>query len=568
MQPFSEADRAANAQTQTAAATEALSVWALNQDAVGSPETACDDSMANDMEIVLDEEDLELAKVWLHLLFTRMDWPVLVNVQCFSLYTIAMSVVPCSHLSDFGHSSSVIVVATPGCQVYWHQLAASAAWLICTVHLMIAYLQGLYLLRSSPRRTASGCSFLEQLPNEIMETVLSSLHPQTLVQLHAATARGMLVVRQRLNASRCARHWLQLSRRMPPRIGTPAFTAYKAAAAQLAAYRSLLGPQVSAEETESEVSEAVVEAASENGSVSGSSRAASAMSTDGVEEAEVELSADSSTGTDSDALAASSDSDSSDVTQDELDDLAAQQLSWRPCSKHDLLENLLDQIQHINDVAALMYYWTESSLCNWSSQLDALGLSAQHYDSWAAGLGCHGVRCRLSSLEAAIYKAFLLGWDGFVDFEHDKHDVANKWQEFKVFSSDEVPQDSMKNKSELVFLCVLYQLQQLPAQDVLVRLHGMLSRCCRCDLLLLLEILEQEVKSQSAMNDYDADWVDEPESDVVMAFAQVEPLVAYAIYGVTTEQKCSMVLCIKGMVESFVARSKWSGPLEFLCHGC
>ena len=70
MQPISEADRAASVQTPTAAATEALSLWALNRDAVGSPETACDDSMANDMETVLDEEDFELAKVWLYLLFT------------------------------------------------------------------------------------------------------------------------------------------------------------------------------------------------------------------------------------------------------------------------------------------------------------------------------------------------------------------------------------------------------------------------------------------------------------------------------------------------------------------
>ena len=431
---------------------------------------------------------------------------------------------------------------------------------------MVAYLQGLCLLRSSPRCTASGSSFLEQLPNEVLETVLSSLHPQTLVQLHAATARGMLVVRQRLNATRCAWHWLQLSRRMPPLVGTPAFTAYRAQAARLAAFRSQLGPQASAEEIESEVSEAVLEAASEDGSESGSSQAASAMSLDDVQEADVELSADSST--DSDALSASSDAESSDGSQDELDDLATKQLSWQPCSKHSLLESLLDQIQHINDVAALMYYWTQCSLLSWSSQLNFLGLSATHYDSWAAGLGCHGVRCRLSNLEAAIYKAFLLGWDGFVDFHHDKHDVANKWQEFKVFSSDEVPQDLMKNKSELVFLCVLYQLQQLPAQAVLARLHGMLSRCCRCDLLLLSEILEQEVESQIALNDYDPEWVDEPESHVVMAFAQVEPLVAYALYGLTSEQKCSMVLCVKGMVDSFVARSKWSGPLEFLCHSC
>lgn len=354
---------------------------------------------------------------------------------------------------------------------------------------------------------------------------------------------------------------------MPPLIGTPAFTAYRAEAARLAAYRLRLGPQARAEETENEMSEAVSLAVSEAASESGLSQAASAMSTDSEEEIEGELSArssDADTDTDSDALTASSDADLSDGSQNDLDDLATKQLSWQFCSKHSLLRFLRKQIQHINDVAALMYYWTECNLGNWDSQLNALGLSAPYYDSWAAGCG---VRCRLSNLKAAIYEAFLLGWDGFVDFHHDKDDAANKWREFKVFSSDDVQQDLMKNKNELVFLCVLYQLQQLPADVVLARLHSMLSRCCRCDLLVLSEVLEQEVQSQIALNEYDAEWVEEPESEIVMAFAQIEPTVAYALYQLTPEQECSMVMCVKGMVDSYVSRSKWSGPLEFLCRG-
>ena len=435
----------------------------------------------------------------------------------------------------------------------------------------IAYLQGLCLLRGSPRRTVSGSNLLGRLPNEVLETVLSHLHPWTLVELHAATAKGMSPVRQRLNATRCAWHWLQLSRRMPPLIGTPAFTAYRAETARLAAYRLQLEPQEFAEETEREVSEGVSEGmpevASENGSQSGSSQAVSAISTDGEEELENELSAGSFE-TDGDAVTMSSDSGSSEGSQDELEDLATKQLSWRFCSKHSLLRRLYDQIQHINDVAALMYYWTECDLSKWADQFYALGLSAQHYDSWASYSGSRGVRCRLSRLEAAIYKAFLLGWDGFVEFDGDKNDAANKWQEFKVFGSDGVQQDLMKNKSELVFLCVLYQLQQLPAQVVLARLHSMLSRCCRCDLLVLVQVLNLEVRSQIALNEYDAGWIDEPESDFLMAFAQIEPTVAYVLYGLTPEQKRSMVLCVKSMVDSFVARSKWSGPLQFLCHGC
>ena len=477
--------------------------------------------------------------------------------------------------STFGHVSLDPFTATPGRQVHSRQLAASLAFgaryhMHCTpCKLLIAHLQGLCLLRSSPRRTASGSSLLEQLPNEVLESVLCHLYPETLVQLHAATARGMSAVRQRLNVIRCAWHWLQLSRRMPPLVGTPSFTAYRVEAERLAAYRLPLESRAFAEDIESEVSEGVLEAASQDGSDSSSSQAAGAMSSDSEEEIEGELSAGSSAETDSDALTVSSDSgSSSDGSQDELDEMAIKQRRWRSCSKHCLLRSLHNQIQHINDVAALIYFWTECDLRKWETQLCALGLSAHHYDAWASGLGCHGVRCRLSSLEAAIYKAFLLGWDGFVDFDGDRHDAANKWREFKVFSSNEVRQDLMKNKNELVFLCVLYQLQQLPAQVVLARLHGMLSRCCRCDLLLLSQVLEQEVKSQTALNDYDADWVEEPESDVVMAFAQIKPTVAYALCRLTPEQKRSMVYCVKGMVDSFVARSKWSGPLELLCQGC
>ena len=48
----------------------------------------------------------------------------------------------------------------------------------------------------------------------------------------------------------------------------------------------------------------------------------------------------------------------------------------------------------------------------------------------------------------------------------------------------------MKSNSELVFLCVLYQLQQLPAQGVSACLHGMLSMCSRCNLLVLSQDLD------------------------------------------------------------------------------
>ena len=82
MQPYIEADKAASAQTQTAATTEAFGAWALTQNAMGSPETGCKNSMCNDVETLLDKEDLELAEVRLHLLFTHTHW--LVHVECVS----------------------------------------------------------------------------------------------------------------------------------------------------------------------------------------------------------------------------------------------------------------------------------------------------------------------------------------------------------------------------------------------------------------------------------------------------------------------------------------------------
>ena len=434
---------------------------------------------------------------------------------------------------------------------------------------MIAYLQGLCLLRSSRARMATD-SLLEQLPNEVLETVLAFLDPQTLVRLHAATATRMSTVRHRLNATRCGWHWLQLSRRVPPLIGTAALAAYRVReAARLVADR-MLGPQPFAEGTDSEVSEvasqAASQAASEATSDFGSSQAASAMSMDDVEDAEAELSAASSAATDIDALA-SSDADSVDWSQNETADLAAKQLSWRPCSKHSLLRSLCDQIQHINDVAAFMYYWTECTHFDWGDQLEALGLAAQQYDAWTSGLGCNGIRCRLSSLERAIQQAFLLGWDGFVDFNHDKDHAANKWQEFMGFKPNDVQQE-FKFKDQLVFMCVLYQLQQLPAQVVLARLHGMLSRCCRCDLLVLSEVLQLEWRNQMRLQLYDVSREEEPESDVLSAFGQSEPAVAGVLSALTHEQRCSIVSCVKDMVDRYVARSKWYGPLEFLCHGC
>ena len=71
--------------------------------------------------------------------------------------------------------------------------------------------------------------------------MLSFLDLQALVQLHAATAKPVPAVRQRLNATRCARHWLELTRHVPPRFDTPGFASHRLReAARIAAYKQRL----------------------------------------------------------------------------------------------------------------------------------------------------------------------------------------------------------------------------------------------------------------------------------------------------------------------------------------
>ena len=72
------------------------------------------------------------------------------------------------------------------------------------------------------------------------------------------------------------------------------------------------------------------------------------------------------------------------------------------------------------------------------------------------------------------------------------------------------------------------------------------------------------MRAQIDLYVYDADWKVEPAS--VLAFAQLELPAANVLYGLTPEQKCSIVSCVMDMVDSFVVCSKWSRPSKSLCH--
>ena len=392
------------------------------------------------------------------------------------------------------------------------------------------YLQGQSLPQSLT--SEAGNDFLEQLPREALEIVLSFLNRQTLVQLHAATATRMSAVQQRLTATRCACHWLNLSRRVPPLRGGQAL------AAHTATYREWPAFWEHSEVTESEVSE--------SGSIG------SHVPSNSSYLVRTRSSAAISAGTDIEALTSSSGSDesiaeSSDETESPLYAVAdlAKQIRWRPCSKHSLLGTLHGQIQHINDVAALMFDWTASSHFDWNFELSDLGLSYQDFLMDV-------LRCSMGGLKAAIEQAFVLGWDGYVNFYRKKDDTSNKWQDFLAFINSPNVRDvqySLEFHDQLAFMCVLYRLQQLPPQAVLARMHGILSRCCRWELLLLSQLLERRARYQEGDGE-------EPESDVLSAFGQncfaIKPVVSVLTY----EQRCTMLSCVKAMVHSFVARSK------------
>ena len=261
---------------------------------------------------------------------------------------------------------------------------------------------------------------------------------------------------------------------------------------------------------------------------------------------------------------------SQDDTED-TDDLihdVFKDLSWRPCSKQDLLRILRGQIQHINDLAALMFGWTAYRYHNWEMMLAHLGLSVkdvgmtcQGYNQIAKeprslGLGalegsCNAASCRMKDVEAAIQQAFLLGWDGFLDFYGKQDDAANKWQDFIAFDTIHeygCVQYDLEFHDQLAFMCVLCRQQQLPAQAVLARLHGMLSRCCRFDLLLLSRVLKHERYREGNR--------EEPRSNILSAFGQHCSAIKPVMSALSHQQRCSMISCVKVMVDSLVAHSK------------
>ena len=240
---------------------------------------------------------------------------------------------------------------------------------------------------------------------------------------------------------------------------------------------------------------------------------------------------------------------------------AEQQQCWRPCSKHTLLQALCDQFQHINDVAALIHHSAATeNYIGWRCELAALGLNP--------AVGCYSAfslkwlmeHCIVISLERLldnIKQAFLIGCNGFLDFFGRKGDLHNVWKEFIAFDFPEG--HDLQFHDQLAFVCSLYRLQQLPSQAVLARFHSLLSRSCRCDLLLLLQVLQLHTRNIPCREAYFASRQETPAADVLTAFGQAEPAIKDVMASLTPTQRRIMRLCVKDMVDSFVApKTLWT----------
>lgn len=228
-----------------------------------------------------------------------------------------------------------------------------------------------------------------------------------------------------------------------------------------------------------------------------------------------------------------------------------QQADWPSCSKHTVLRILQNQVQHVNDIATLLHHCTASAIFSWWCELSALGFKIPERQE-------SHVEVSMQRLLDNIKQAFLIGYDKFLDFHISQKDsVNNVWEEFIALDDDNV-QYHLEFTDQLAFMCTLYRLQQLPPQAVLARFHSILSRCSRFELLLLSQVLNMRGRNVISRNQYMASRREIPAAEVLTAFAQNEPTVREVMLSLTEAQRCSMMLCVKEMVDRFVAGNTMS----------
>ena len=133
-----------------------------------------------------------------------------------------------------------------------------------------------------------------------------------------------------------------------------------------------------------------------------------------------------------------------------------------------------------------------------------------------------------------------------------QNDLRNKWQEFSGFKHGDVFY-SLRCYDVLAFVCVLHRLQQLPAQAVLARFHGVVSRLCRRDLLLLSSILQLHTTYDQHREQRVSNLQEAQATDVLDAFAQHEPYIKNSIASLTAADRASIMTCIAALVDDCVS---------------
>lgn len=404
----------------------------------------------------------------------------------------------------------------------------------------------------------------ERLPTEVLEIVVSFLDASALVELHIAT--GMQTTRQRLLAMRCGRHWLGLVKRLPPGFTLQTFDSdvlkSESAAAASESYSDASEPvtysslsssarqDTSADSNElydpfsatspesvptdwdepsrppdADMEEPSTPTYSELSSLSeGLSAVPSVSTTQGSQTLEDQLEAQGAL--EDQAFAeqwAAQQQSLQEQRAIEDAELKFKLQNWRQYSKHNVLNTLRHQIQHINDIATMVYRWSASRCRGWETELSDLGLYSirNHEDHYSDSM---------SRLTAVIMHAFSLdharSYRTYID---------DAWKEF--VSGDPAVELALEHHDEWAFMCTLYQLQQLPSQAVLARFYGILTRCSTCDLLLLSQCLRTYCDHHRRV----------PAIDIISAFAQNESCVKAAVATLTEAQRCKIMLCVERM---------------------
>lgn len=324
--------------------------------------------------------------------------------------------------------------------------------------------------------SAASVGSLADLPGDALSTILQQLDLEDMMQLNAATMARVQLIQERLLQKRYAGRWLQLTRRMPG-VGRP-----------LRAKQ----PIVESDHSKSELS---------------------ASGPDYV----TELDESSEAEEDDDHYSRHSEQ----MTQEAKEQLWGQ---LQQMSKHSLLQTLLQQICHINDVAALIDDWVQAHVFSWASEREQMGFSCRevYVFTWDPS-GDPKPKHRMRQLQNKVASALSIGFEGFLNFYQDLSHPNNmaRYPEFAAFYDIF---HCREWHNQLLFLCALHRLQQLPPKAVLARLHSIFSRCCRYDLLLLTTRYGMRRRHKD-----DDIWPEAHADDILTAFGGMRR--GYALYG-------------------------------------